>query len=356
MVGRCLALTTSQGYVFSDFGPTPLYGNRSTYIYAAAVRSPDGSRVVGGVAIVFDGLPQISAMLNDALPHDASGQPAKDTMALFTRRDGKVLASTDSRYPAGSIFPLSGVQNHLEHGGRSSDIILLDGAYYALGAAMSAGYREYKTSDGQVDEVLALTVLPLGQAAAGENNERRVHSVSASGRNRRVGSGNDIIEIATFYVGDQWLGIPAADVVEAIGVDDLTPVLGGHNDLVAGVKMYRGSLISVLYLQRLLTPGAPVPEQTRQIVVIRTCHKVCIGLLVDELGEIPEVAREEIQPVNHVAINADSLTVGVVNGMRRAGDRHGMLSVLASERFCQRIGCHCQPQGADAVQLLALPS
>ncbi|MFZ2269662.1 MAG: chemotaxis protein CheW [Azonexus sp.] len=352
-VGRCLALGSSQGYVFSQFGATPLYANRSTYIYGAAVRAPDGSRVVGGIGIVFDGLPQISAMLNDALPHDVSGQPAKDTMALFVQRDGKVLVSTDGRYPAGSIFPLSGVQSHLERGGRSSDIITLDGSYYALGAAMSAGYREYKTSDGQVDDVLALTVLPLGQATASEKNERKAHSISASGRNRRVGSGNDVTEIATFYVGNQWLGLPAADVVEAIGTEDLTPVLGGRNDLVAGVKMYRGNLISVLYLQRLLTPGAPIPEQTRQIVVIRTNQKTCIGLLVDELGEIPEVARDEIQPVNHVAINADSLTIGVVNGMRRTGDRHGMLSILATDRFCHRIGCHCPAEAGNALPVLA---
>lgn len=349
-VGRCLALSTSQGYVFSQFAPSPLYGNRSTYIYGAAVRAQDESRVVGGIGIVFDGLTQISAMLNDALPHDSNGQPVSDTMALFTQRDGKVLASTDLRYPAGSTFPLNGVQSHLENGGRSSEIVQLDGAYFALGAAMSAGYREYKTTDGQVDDVLALTVLPLGKAEAGTEKEgRKRHSISASGRSRRVGNGNDMIEIATFYVGSQWLGIPANDVVEAIGIDDLTPVLGGRNDLVAGVKMYRGNLISVLYLQRLLTPSAPIPEQARQIIVIRTQGKVCVGLLVEELGEIPEVAREEIQPAGHIAVNADSLTVGFVNGMRRTGDRHGMLSILATDRFCRRIGCHCQTESANAL-------
>ncbi len=351
-VARCLALPSSQGYVFSHFAPSPLYGNRPTYIYSAAVRAPDGNRVVGGIAIVFDGLPQISAMLDDALPHGANGQPAKDSMALFTQRDGKVLASTDQRYPAGSTFPLSGVQSHLEHGQHSADILLLEGSYYALGAAMSAGYREYKTSDGQIDEVLALTLLPLGQAAASEKSSHHAASISTNGRSRRVGNGSDTIEIATFYVGAQWLGIPASDVVEAIGTEDMTPILGGNNDLLAGVKMYRGKLISILYLQRLLTPGAAIPEQAGQIVVVRTKNKACIGLLVDELGEIPEVAREEIQPVSHVAFETDSLTVGVVDGMRRAGDRHGMLSVIAVDRLCQRIGCRCLPEPGDALVAL----
>ncbi|KAB2919201.1 MAG: chemotaxis protein CheW [Dechloromonas sp.] len=343
-VGRCLALNSTQGYVFSPFAPSPLYGNRPTYVYSAAVRAPDDSHVVGGIAIVFDGLPQISAMLNDALPHDANGQPAKESMALFLQRDGKVLASTDERYPAGGNFPLSGVQSHLQHGEFSADIVLLDGSYYALGAAMSAGYREYKTSDGQIDEVLAVILLPLGQATGSQISERRSGSIAASGRSRRVGSGNDVVEIATFYVGGQWLGLPAGDVVEATGTDGMTPILGGNNDLVAGVKMYHGKLIAILYLQRLLTPGAPIPEKARQIVVVRTRNKTCMGLLVDELGEIPEVAREEIQSISHVAYNSDTLTIGVVDGMRRAGDRQGMLSVLAPERFCHRINCRCPPE------------
>lgn len=216
---------------------------------------------------------------------------------------------------------------------------------------MSAGYREYKTSDGQIDEVLALTLLPLGEGSAAARNERRTGSVSANGRSRQ--SGNDTIEIASFHVGMQWLGLPAGDVVEAIGTEDMTPVLGGNNDLVAGVKMYRGKLISVLYLQRLLTPGAPVPEQAGQIVVVRTKHKTCIGLLVDELGEIPLIDREKIQPVDHVSFNANSLTIGVVDGMRRAGDRHSMLSILAADRLCQRIGCHCPPESGNTLVALA---
>jgi len=350
-VGRCLALSSSQGYVFSRFAPTPLYGNRPTYIYSAAIRAPDDSQVVGGIAIVFDGVPQISAILNDALPLDANGNIARDCMALFTQRDGKVLASTDLRYPAGSVFPLNKVQSQLEHGASSTDIVMLDGKHYALGAAMSAGYREYKTSDGQIDEVLALTLLPLGEGSAAAKRERRTGSVSANGRSRQ--SGNDTIEIASFHVGMQWLGLPAGDVVEAIGTEDMTPVLGGNNDLVAGVKMYRGKLISVLYLQRLLTPGAPVPEQAGQIVVVRTKHKTCIGLLVDELGEIPLIDRENIQPVDHVSFNANSLTIGVVDGMRRAGDRHSMLSILAADRLCQRIGCHCPLESGNTLVALA---
>ncbi len=339
-VSRCLALTSSQGYVFSQFEPTPLYDGAPTYVYAAAVCEPDGKRVVGGIGIVFDGTPQFNAILGDTLPRDASGQRVAGAMGLFTTRDGRVLAGTHADYPPGSRFPLAEAQTRLGRGERSADIIVLNGTYYALGAAMSAGYREYKTSDGQVDDVLALSAYPLG--AVGEEVEDSHAATAANqGRARRIGNGDDVVEIATFYIGQQWLGIAAADVVEAVGTEDLTPVLGGNNDLVAGVKMYRGGLISVLHLPRLLTPGAPLPEKARQIVVVRTHGKVCMGLLVDQLGEIPEIARSEIQSVSQVSVSANALTIGIVNGMRRTGDRHGILSILGSDRLCQRIGCHC---------------
>ena len=352
-VGRCLAIGSSQGYVFSQFVPSPLYDNQPTYIYSAAVRAPDGSKVVGGIGIVFDGQPQFSAMLHDALPRDAAGDPADGAFALFVHRDGKVLASTDARYPANSTFPLGEMQRKLGRGGRNSDIVALDGSYYALGTAQSAGYREYKTSDGQVDDILSLSAFPLGSiAGVGEDGQKKAKA-SVQGRARRVGTGNDVLEIATFYIGRQWLGIPAGDVIEAIDTDDLTPVFGGKSDLVAGVKMYRGNLISVLHLERILTPGAAMPERARQIVVVRTHGKTCLGLLVDELGEIPEVAREEIQPVSHMAAAGDALTIGVVEGMRRAGDRHSMLSILGVDRLCKRIGCRCPAE--ESSPRLVLP-
>lgn len=352
-VGRCLAINSSQGYVFSQFVPTALYGNHQTYIYGAAVRDPQGGKVVGGIGIVFDGLPQFSAMLHDALPRDASGQTAEGAFALFVQHDGRVLASSDERYAPGSTFPLGEMQRKLGRGGRSSDIVTLDGCYYALGAAQSAGYREYKTSDGQVDDVLALSAFPLGKVSAAVVESQQKSRTSVQSRARRVGAGDDVLEIATFYIGRQWLGIPAADVIESIGTEDLTPVFGGKSDLVAGVKMYRGNLISVLHLERILTPGAAIPERARQIVIVRTRGKTCLGLLVDELGEIPEVAREEIQAVSHMAAAGDALTIGVVEGMRRTGDRHSMLSILGVDRLCNRIGCRCPAE--ESAPRLVLP-
>lgn len=345
-VGRCLGLGSAQGYVVSNFAASSLYGGRATYIYAAAVRHPDDSRVVGGIGVVFDGEPQFRAMLSDALPLNPAGQPVAGAFALFVQRDGQIVAASDRRFAIGQRFPLTAMQLALGRGQRSSSLLAFDGQYYALGSALSAGYREYKTSDGYVENLLALCAFPLG-AVAGEMAEapRKVSAGTSIGGTRRVGSGSDTVEIASFYVGQQWLGIPAGDVVEAIDATGITSTLGNNNDLTAGVKMYRGKLISVVNLQRLMS-RLDSAERTRQIVVVRTHHKICLGLLVDALGEIPEVARDEIQPLANIGAGPGALLVGVVNGLGPDGDRHRMLSVLSTERLCQRLQCRCPSEPA----------
>ncbi|MEY4592133.1 MAG: hypothetical protein RIR18_1028 [Pseudomonadota bacterium] len=341
-VERTLALSDTQGYMVSDFVPSQLYGNKETYIYAAAVQHPEDRAVVGGIGVVFDSQPQFSAMLHDALPVDQTDHPVKDAFALFLHRDGTIVSSADDRFKVGAKFPLEASLRHLSKGSRQSSILEYAGRYYALGVAVSAGYREYKTSDGHEDDVLALCAFPLGEAGAKGHAVKKSAASNSEARTRRLGTVGERVEIATFYVGKQWLGIPAVNVVEAIDITGITPAFGGNNPLVAGVKMYRGSLISVLHLQRLLVPDAPVTESSRQIIVLRTNDKVCFGLLVDELGEIPEVLKEEIQPMTMVANQANVLTVGVVQGLALEEGRHSTLSVLATDRLCCRLGCECK--------------
>lgn len=336
-VERTLAIESSQGYVVSSFAPSALYGGRATYVYAAAVRPPGEGPAVGGIAIVFDGAPQFAAMLADTLPRDGGGQVVAGAFAAFLQRDGRVLASSDPAWAVGSRFPLAAEEAALAAGGSRARIAAIGGTYFALGTAMSGGYREYKTSDGHVADVIALCGFPLGRAdAAAAARPRR----AATGQGRvRQGGGGDAVEIATFHVGRQWLGIPALEVVEAIGSDGITPTVGGDGDLVVGVKMYRDQLISVVRLDRLLAAGSPAGGEPHQIIVVRTRGRICLGLLVDELGEIPEVAVEEILAVGNVAGRDDVLTVGLVPGLAEEGDRHGMLSVLAPDRLCPRLAC-----------------
>ena len=82
-VSETLALTDTQAYSVSAFEPTPLYGNKHTYIYGAAIARPGSSdEIVGGIGIVSDSEPQFNALLQDSLPRNDQGK-IREACSLF---------------------------------------------------------------------------------------------------------------------------------------------------------------------------------------------------------------------------------------------------------------------------------
>ncbi|MRR51370.1 MAG: chemotaxis protein CheW, partial [Rhodocyclaceae bacterium] len=138
-VRRTLALKNTQSYVVSDFDPTSLYGNRPTYIYAAAIRAlDDPSAVVGGIGIVFDAAPQFEAMLRDALPRDERGEIPAGCFGVFIDRERRVIAATDPAIAVGSPLDVADDFVRLSNVKGFSNLIEYAGSYYAVGSKMSS--------------------------------------------------------------------------------------------------------------------------------------------------------------------------------------------------------------------------
>lgn len=336
--GRCLRQGSTQDYVVSRHEASPLYGGQHTYIYAAALREPGHPAVRGGMAVVFDGVPQFDAMLHDSLPRTPDGHAMAGSFSAFLQHDGTVIASTRPDLPPGSHFPLGNTARRAGSGNRSAEIREFSGQYYVLGSAHSEGYREFKNGDGYREDTHAIVAIPLGSVDSGQAARSRRAELDIRGAQR----GADLaqrLEIATFFVGQQWLGLPAVDIVEAIAADGIAQVFGGGHELICGVRPYRDDLISVIDLGRLIDRNAPsTTAANRQVIVVRAQGKPVFGLLVDELGEIPEVDQQDIQSVSQLAGRNDTLTVGVISGLRRTTDRYSMLSLLSVERLCLRLG------------------
>lgn len=301
-VRRTLALKTTQDYAVSQFEPTPLYQGHSTYIYAAAIRAPgDAERVVGGIGIVFDSTPQFSAMLHDALPRDEHGEVSPGCFGVFVDGSRRVIAASSEQVRVGDVLPVDEafVSAKAAHG--FSSIVEHDGRYYAVGSKMSSGYREYKgPDDAYRNELAALVFIPLGPVtAAGTGYSGRRESMRLPHRVQGRANGTTT-EIATFYIGEEWFGIPSAQVVEAIEASDITP-LPGMPAYVTGVVMYSGNPILIFDLKDHLHFGKPVnPLEYRQIVVVRDGEDEHFGVLVHRLGEIPEVANDRIEAVDNL--------------------------------------------------------
>jgi len=313
-VRQALALRNVQSYAVSNFVPTTLYNGQHTYIYAAAIFDPGNERnAVGGIGIVFDAAPQFVDMLRDALPRDEKGGVPPGCFGVFADRERRIIASTHPDLKPGMQVNLEDKFFRLGNGAGSSNISVFNGSYYAVGASMSKGYREYKgEGDSYNNDVVALIFVPLG-----EKSEHDRRSVSAARRTqshhaKAGGNGSNSVEIATFYVDSHWVGIPAEHVVEAIDVKGVTKMPGAGDNAV-GYLMFRNQVVPVVGLWGMLGEvGRRRPNHEPQIVILQLAADVLMGVMVDELGEIPEIQHEHIEKISGILAGESMITEGLV--------------------------------------------
>jgi chemotaxis signal transduction protein len=298
-VARILALKDAQGYAVSSFAPTPLYRDRPTYIYGAAIRSPQRAQAVGGVAIVFDAEPQFAAMLNDALPRDGKGEIKHGGFGLFVEPNGRVIACSDQHFRPGETLAIDGAFLRLAPGAGHSGVTVLGDALYAVGARASSGYREYKdANDGYRNEVIALVFARLCDVAA-QALEPPVRSLAIRSDRLQAGAKEDV---ATFRVGRRWFAARTREIVEAIDAAAVVALPQMPRGM-AGCLIHRGAPLPVLDLLRVLAPpgasmagtaAAPRERGAAQIVVMMASSGARFGLLVDDLGESAEVLAHRL--------------------------------------------------------------
>lgn len=322
-------------YAVSAFSPSTLYNGCHTYIYAAAIRdlSPENN-IVGGIGIVFDSTPQFEAILNDSLPRDEKGTLSKGSFAVFTDRDRRVISATLPELSPGSLLDLEDDFFAQEQGKGKSAIAVFNDQYYAVAACISKGYREYKgENDAYKNDVVALIFSPLGDKP---QHERRL-TATPRGRiqeNEVNPNGGESVEIATFYVDSHWLGIPSEYVIEAIDTAGLTSVSGSSESML-GYVMYHDNLIAVVGLWGLLGKADKRRVSSEpQIIVLRMEEddSVLLGVMVDELGEIPEIPLDRIEKI-HTMMSADNLLAESLVKPHNKKSSSEMIVVLSQARL-----------------------
>jgi chemotaxis signal transduction protein len=329
-ISSILSLRDTQGYAVSEFAPTPLYGDRPTYVYGAAIRKSPELPAVGGVAIVFDSEPQFNAMLNDALPRDGNGNVNKDSFALFVEPGGRVIACSNTRFQPSDTLSLDGTFLQLDPGTGHSGITIIDGAYYAVGAQCSSGYREYKGKhDAYKNPVIALVLTRLCEAKAQESLVRGRSGVIRSDR-MRTGTKEDI---ATFRIGQRWYAARVNEIVETINDASLFPI-PFMPALMIGCTTYKDAPLPVLDLRRLLDGAVGVAESretSNQIVIMKKPDGTCFGLLVEDLGEITEVLADRLAPLPTMVADQQAFADAVI--APNDTDEGSLIVVLRAERL-----------------------
>lgn len=85
---------------------------------------------------------------------------------------------------------------------------------------------------------------------------------------------------------------------EAITSEGMTTVPGSH-DFVVGKILYDGHIINVIDVRTQLKLAQEPFDPNAPIVVMETGHD-CVGLVVDALGEIPEVCMDRVDKKKNV--------------------------------------------------------
>ncbi len=333
-VRECLDLRDSQSYAVSQFSETALYADRPTYIYLSAVRSPDDYRVVGGIAIVFDSAPQFAAMLNDALPREASGTAVDGSFALFVDGEARVIAASGGPYRPGQQLLLTPELLKPDASG-CSRLIELDGQVMAVGASPSAGYREFKGKDDAYrNEVTALVFIPLG--AYDDQASLSTPAAEVTMRHAANAGEQAMREIATFHLGAHWLGLPVSSVVEAVELTGATTLANAPKQ-VYGAMIHHNRSLPIYNLHAAL--GLPLPEENRsisqQVVVVNGDDGGRFGILVDRLGEIMEVAESDIDDLSNIYVGIASVLASVVK--TAPGSAQPMLVLLSTSSMREQL-------------------
>ena len=310
---QTLGLSDSQSYSVSPFQPSVFANEQPTLIYAAAVRGPE-RRAIGGVAVVFDCGPQLQAMLLDALPRTERGEPLPGCIALFLDDHGHVMCSSDAAAETNGAL-LESIRGHLSSDG--ARVIRAGTEYYALGVKRDVGYREYVGIGAH-----AIVLLPLGSVPERNANSRGPLPQCAAVRSDH--SRQDVREFTTFSAAGAWYALPTSCVLEAVDAKALQSVTTAGPPW-AGVIMHADEAVPVVSLTTLLElPNADVPSV---VVLLRVEGRAQpVGILVEALGDNPEVPADRLLPIS--VLKQTAATTLVEQAIQPVNVNDGLVLVL----------------------------
>lgn len=322
--------TNTQQYAVSEFESTDLYDGRPSYIYSAAIRSPEDQKVIGGIGIVFDSEPQFAAILEDVVGHPALKQSHDHSFAVFTDKNKRIISTSNPDYAIGEVFDVDdNLLLDIDHM-PNYQVMKIGERYYSVGTAQSLGYREFKSQQDQYKEmVLAFVCLDIGAEQPSES----VRQSKVAVKDSLLSTNQHKTQLATFYVGDAWLGFRSEKVLSAVSIDQLVPIHGQEDSMVAGYTVYKGESITVLHTSMLMGTKTPYNGKINEAVVVRV-GGTKVALTIDELGEMLDVDPMKIQLVGDDISVTSKVVKQVVLSNTEASDET-MLQLLDVDLIAQ---------------------
>lgn len=129
----------------------------------------------------------------------------------------------------------------------------------------------------------------------------------------------------TFFLDSQLFGVPISDVVQIIGMQEITPVPDSPV-YAKGVINLRGSIIPLIDIR--LRFGKPELEYNdRTCIIVTKLEETYIGFLVDSVNEVSVIEEENISATPTV-ISSNSANAYVTG----IGRLHGKVVLLVDPK------------------------
>ncbi|ADG92710.1 CheW protein [Arcobacter nitrofigilis DSM 7299] len=318
-----MKITDNNDYFVSNFKRTKFYNDDYTYIYYSSIKSNEN--VVGGIGVVFDSKVELKAMLEESIPNFKSSVDEK-RFGVFTDKKGLIISSTNEDLEVGTTLDIDLKFFNMVNGESHSEIIVYNGNYYAIGIKCSQGYREYKVADNYSNDIFAIFFSYISSADLRISHNKEIFK-EISGNKLE-----DTQEIGTFFIGGKWLGIEIENLIEVVSIVklDLSPTMN-NDHYFKGTIIYNNSAVGVIDIKNFL--DEKVEDEYKEVVIIKHFDKDSenyIGILVNELGDIPEVPKSRIKKIDNYLLGNCTLINSVIVPLEGSKDDK-LLSILDIE-------------------------
>ena len=334
-VTQTLQLSDSSKYCVSPFAHTPLYNNEHTYIYNAAITDQQNENILGGIAIVFDAKEQFSNMIEEALPKKSDGTLKEGVFATIATKEMMIIASSYDKHIVGTHLDIDSSYFTLNPGESTSEIIIYEEKYYALGVKCSKGYREYKSeTDDYVNNVYTLFFSYISDI-----KDSTLQEINGFSFENEISfeTGTQTKDIATFMIGNQWLGIDAQIIVEAVSVNELKSTVNiDPNHHFKGTIIHEDRAVMVIDIKNFLQEKVSDPYQ--EIIIIKygnTSHNY-LGIFVNTLEYIHGISNENIKTLHNDIIGSSTLVESIVFPEDQRSTKE-VLSILSIEKIISEL-------------------
>ena len=249
---------------------------------------------------------------------------------MITTKNQMVIASNSPRQNTGDIFEIDKKFFQLKRGESLSEIVEYNGNYYAMGVKCSKGYREYKSDkDEYINDVYNFVFYYVSNVA---ETKVDIEEKFALKKDISMDIHENSVDIASFMIGSQWLGVKADEVVEAIGITELKSTIkleDKHH--FKGTIIYKEHVISVIDIQEFIQEDNR--DEYEEIIVLKFGDTGgYIGILANSLSDIPEIQLENIRPLNEYIIGNGTLIKSIVFPSKGEKNKD-VLSILSIEKI-----------------------